>query len=269
MRTPTRFLTVLVLIGINCSPATAEQAFEGWRANRAVLMGLSVCGNSLLEDGEQCDDGNNVSGDGCSDTCQVENGFNCSIPMPPDTTNLLADPGFEAGTPNPSWDEASSNFGTPICDPDSCGETGQRNGSFWVWFGGLSLTSEEGHVSQSITIPSTASELRFWLNIPSPCDSANDYVEVLIDGSQAWSLTGNDPSCGDDTYLEKIVDISTWADGGVHLVEFHSKTFSTNSGLTDFYLDDVLLIHGPPEPIPSICTDNRPDLIFGNSFEDL
>jgi len=31
-----------------------------------------VCGNGVLESGEQCDDGNTVSGDGCSSTCQTE-----------------------------------------------------------------------------------------------------------------------------------------------------------------------------------------------------
>lgn len=31
-----------------------------------------VCGNSVVETGEQCDDGNTASGDGCSDTCQPE-----------------------------------------------------------------------------------------------------------------------------------------------------------------------------------------------------
>jgi len=30
----------------------------------------SVCGNSVIESGEQCDDGNTTSGDGCSSTCQ-------------------------------------------------------------------------------------------------------------------------------------------------------------------------------------------------------
>ena len=33
---------------------------------------FSICGNNLTETGEQCDDGNNVSGDGCSSTCQIE-----------------------------------------------------------------------------------------------------------------------------------------------------------------------------------------------------
>jgi cysteine-rich repeat protein len=33
---------------------------------------LEVCGNGILDPGEQCDDGNKVSGDGCSATCKVE-----------------------------------------------------------------------------------------------------------------------------------------------------------------------------------------------------
>ncbi|MFC1697166.1 myxococcus cysteine-rich repeat containing protein [Nanoarchaeota archaeon] len=31
------------------------------------------CGNYIIELGEECDDGNNQSGDGCSSTCQIEN----------------------------------------------------------------------------------------------------------------------------------------------------------------------------------------------------
>jgi cysteine-rich repeat protein len=31
-----------------------------------------TCGNRLIESGEECDDGNTISGDGCSSTCQVE-----------------------------------------------------------------------------------------------------------------------------------------------------------------------------------------------------
>lgn len=31
-----------------------------------------LCGNSVIEQGEQCDDGNTTSGDGCSATCQIE-----------------------------------------------------------------------------------------------------------------------------------------------------------------------------------------------------
>jgi cysteine-rich repeat protein len=33
-----------------------------------------VCGNSIIETGEECDDGNTISGDGCSASCQTEGG---------------------------------------------------------------------------------------------------------------------------------------------------------------------------------------------------
>lgn len=33
---------------------------------------VAICGNGILEAGEQCDDGNTNSGDGCSATCQTE-----------------------------------------------------------------------------------------------------------------------------------------------------------------------------------------------------
>jgi|GEM_PF-4553896 len=38
----------------------------------------SVCGNGAIETGETCDDSNAASGDGCSDICAVESGWNCT-----------------------------------------------------------------------------------------------------------------------------------------------------------------------------------------------
>jgi cysteine-rich repeat protein len=38
----------------------------------AILCPAAVCGNTMVEPGEQCDDGNTLSGDGCSAACQVE-----------------------------------------------------------------------------------------------------------------------------------------------------------------------------------------------------
>src|SRR5690625_2059201 len=40
--------------------------------------GDPVCGNGILEEGEACDDGNTASGDGCSSTCQIEDGWDCT-----------------------------------------------------------------------------------------------------------------------------------------------------------------------------------------------
>jgi cysteine-rich repeat protein len=38
------------------------------------------CGNGVIDPGEQCDDGNRVSGDGCSPSCSVEPGYYCPTP---------------------------------------------------------------------------------------------------------------------------------------------------------------------------------------------
>ncbi|MCZ7679366.1 MAG: DUF4215 domain-containing protein [Sandaracinaceae bacterium] len=37
-----------------------------------------MCGDSTLTGDETCDDGNTGSGDGCSDTCQLEPGWSCT-----------------------------------------------------------------------------------------------------------------------------------------------------------------------------------------------
>jgi cysteine-rich repeat protein len=41
---------------------------------------LAACGNGILDLGEQCDDGNADSGDGCSNRCEVESCYKCTTP---------------------------------------------------------------------------------------------------------------------------------------------------------------------------------------------
>ena len=49
---------------------TPDKYIEGFFTG--VPVAGAVCGNSIIESGEQCDDGNTASGDGCSSTCQTE-----------------------------------------------------------------------------------------------------------------------------------------------------------------------------------------------------
>jgi len=42
--------------------------------------GINECGNGKISDIEQCDDGNEDDGDGCSSECVVEDGFRCQQP---------------------------------------------------------------------------------------------------------------------------------------------------------------------------------------------
>jgi cysteine-rich repeat protein len=53
----------------------SSKQFGGWTLDDVCLVGFdtpSVCGNNVLEAGEQCDDGNTNDGDGCSAKCRNE-----------------------------------------------------------------------------------------------------------------------------------------------------------------------------------------------------
>jgi fibro-slime domain-containing protein len=53
-----------------------------------------TCGNSMLDPGEKCDDGNKVGGDGCTPLCQVENGWLCSNVGQPCVINVICGDGI-------------------------------------------------------------------------------------------------------------------------------------------------------------------------------
>lgn len=50
-----------------------------------------VCGDSVLDAGEACDDGNSANGDGCDASCQVEAGFECTLPAPGPTASVCTE----------------------------------------------------------------------------------------------------------------------------------------------------------------------------------
>jgi len=170
-------------------------------------------------------------------------------------TNLVVDGGFEGGSPNAAWTEASTNFGSPICDTGLCGTgtgTGPNNGTFWSWFGGAGGALETASVSQMITIPPGIATLEFSTEL-IVCDSADDFMEARIDGTMVYRVQGDDAACGNLGYVMQSVDVSAFADGGTHNLEFFSDTVGTNGGGTNFFLDDVsLAVVVPAVPVPSL-----------------
>ncbi|WP_021781171.1 PQQ-dependent sugar dehydrogenase [Myxococcus hansupus] len=59
-----------------CNPVDGG-AWEAFYLEQVACPGGNtdpVCGNGMVESGEQCDDGNTQSGDGCDETCQIETG---------------------------------------------------------------------------------------------------------------------------------------------------------------------------------------------------
>lgn len=174
------------------------------------------------------------------------------------------DGSFEDGTPNSYWAETSTNFGTPLCDIAGCGTgtgTGPRTGDWWCWFGGISGTTETGSVTQVINISEGATEMSFWLEAII-CDSPADLMDVTIDGNIVYTVDGSSPLCGVLGYSEQVIDISAYADGGDHTLEFVSTTVSANAGGTNYFVDDVSIsgvtcTQPPPvgdQAIPTLST---------------
>jgi hypothetical protein len=221
------------------------------------------CNNNGILD--VCDIASGASGDcqpdGIPDDCQL------GIVL---GGNAIQDPSFEAGTPNPFWTEASSNFGTPLCTAGACGTgggTGPHTGAVWAWFGGCGATSgctfpEIGSVEQSVVIPAGSAALEFFLEIPAASGNGTDFVRALIDGVQVFEAL--ESAAGFNPYAPVSVDVSAFADGLAHTVRFESTQIS--STVSSFFVDDVaLLIQGSAgndcnlNGVPDEC-DNCADL---------
>ncbi|MGD9583446.1 MAG: DUF11 domain-containing protein [Lysobacterales bacterium] len=162
--------------------------------------------------------------------------------------NLVADPGFETGTPNAAWAEASTNFGTPICDAAGCGVgggTGPHSGTFWTWFGGFGGGVESGSVSQSLTIPAGSTDISFWAEFPAceVANGANDFVRLTIDGSEVWREDANSARCNVVGYSLVTIPLGAFADGAAHSISFESTTVGGTA--TNFFIDDVAILSAP------------------------
>ena len=166
------------LFGIAAAEDTIQLRFDfgidscigviGWYVDEVEVYSCSAellpsdCGNGAIDGEEQCDDGNTFIDDGCSNICEINEGWQCIGHSRP---GVILDPSFEAGTPNnPNWAEASTNFGSPICDETDCTTgtgSGPADGLYWAWFGGEPTDPEEASLSQSVVFPLMATELQF------------------------------------------------------------------------------------------------------------
>ena len=153
--------------------------------------------------------------------------------------SLALDGGFEQGTPNPSWGEFHTKFGTPLCTVAGCGSgggTGPRSGNWWAWFGGVNGTAEYGVVWQDIAIPAGTSSLGFWLEIPETSDTGYDFFDVWVDNDLIFTVSDlqADPY---SSYNQVVVDLTGFGDCQVHNLAFFSET--AGAGVTNFFVDDV------------------------------
>ncbi len=116
--TTTAFLMSGGILDLGPAPGCNGQCvLSGSQAN------ISVCGNGVVEYGEQCDGGNATPGDGCSNTCVWEGTAACvfdSDPLTPEPTNCCGNSAPEA------FEECDD--GNSVAD-DGCSATCTNEGS--------------------------------------------------------------------------------------------------------------------------------------------
>lgn len=102
--------------GTSCGDLTNDWCYAGV---------CEVCGNGLRESGEYCDDGDQLSGDGCSNACAIEDGWSCSTDL-----GLLS-----VCTPNCSVGSACTDTDGNECTVAVCDQVGacqqSSAGSSW------------------------------------------------------------------------------------------------------------------------------------------
>jgi len=223
---------------------------------------LPVCGNSAKELGESCDDGNLANGDGCSDVCQVEEGWFCKDPVPASLgTNVVGDGSFEAGVPNPSWTPDStitSISGFPLCGPgNGCPYAGVATTGVWnIWIGG-NPNGVSSSVTQVINIPETATDLTMQIGRLF-CGDPSDTMHISLDDNDIGTVVCDDD---DDWFVEQTYSVAGYNDGADHTLVI-SATFAATDGSiwTNILVDDVILEDNLARPVvPSICLEYMDD----------
>jgi hypothetical protein len=172
------------------------------------------------------------------------------VPASSSAVELVGDGSFEAATGmtlnSPSWTEADSSFGSPLCNA-GCGTGGgtmvPRTGANFAWFGGASGTTQTGSLTQVVVIPRGTASLTFYFRRGT--NMGGGVLSVLLDGNSLF--TANDTSTL-TTYTAISRDLNAFANGLSHTLKFDYVDAAGGGGITNMAVDDVS-INATPTPL--------------------
>ncbi len=153
--------------------------------------GGGVCGDGILDPGEACDDGNTVSGGGCSASCQLEPNV-CGAGMV--SLNLVANQTSTGFTYN------GTNRGALDNARGSCGPN-PSSGDITLAYWASHDSQVELHVGADPDV-FTIDSPRFYLHVRTECDSPS--TQLWCDAGGIDSTVTMQLSAGDQLYI--IVD---------------------------------------------------------------
>jgi Secretion system C-terminal sorting domain len=159
-------------------------------------------------------------------------------------TSQIGDPSFETGPGGTAWTQASTNFGTPLCDLASCGSCGgpcvSNTGDWYAWYGGAGGAVETGSVEQSAIVPTGATAtINMMVKIANAGPGlAADRLEVSMDGAIIGTITSGD-SVAYTNYAMYSIPINAAANGAAHT--FKIEGFQSSTAVFNLLVDDVTI----------------------------
>jgi hypothetical protein len=163
-------------------------------------------------------------------------------PLPPSCEGLL-DGGFELGRPNPDWSEVTDGLFVITHSALSA-----RSGEWLASFGGNLFEPLTQSLEQTCSFPSGGgAALFYYLRIPEASTDEADFLRVTVDGNQLAQYGVHDAT-DFSTYTKTILDLSDYADGGMHTIRFECSV--SGAPVTSFRIDDVSL-NICAEPFPT------------------
>ncbi len=161
-------------------------------------------------------------------------------PPPPPPT--VADGGFEATSgsfgPNPYWDGVDGNPGAGGAT-NFASNVPTHGGAYAVWFGGWGGGDQETQtITQTVTMPGSGPRyLNYWRFAAATPDLPGT-LTVSVDGTVV-ETTDLSTIAPDDIYVQQSIDISSYADGASHTIQFGYTYPGGGSADGNILIDDV------------------------------
>jgi len=247
---------ILPLACVTVTPVEQDTLYdEGW--SEAPPVASSSSGDGSPGSATESSESTGTERDAEASTgASSEDGTPQRIPNLDCSENLIVDPGFERGSPSTAWVESAEVFGTVVCS-SACapGEEGAapHGGSWWAWFGGHDA-AEVASLQQVVSVDGTRATLGFFLAVNRAGGEGDATFEVWIDDTQLFFIDDAAAAVGDYERIE--VDVTPFSDGQAHTLAFRA-TF-TGAGVTNFFLDDVVL-QGCSPPASGVTEGNGTD----------
>lgn len=230
---------------VACADETKAVAEHNEKNNCAVsatsfeVTGAPVCGNNALETGEECDDGNTSSGDGCSATCMAEAAadlIETAVSNPPSTANVTSSFSVTDTVENISVTTAGSSTTRYYLslDQNKSGGDPELTGSRAVPSLAMNATSS-GTVS--VTVPSQTAAGTYYL---LACADANSAVVEMSETNNCIASTTTVVIGGADLITSEMSNPPATASPGssFSVIDRVANIGSTNAGqtITKYYL---------------------------------